>query len=134
MQDVVRFAVNLLAQGAPAPPSSDATEMTIALGNYFSRRGDVLKFSTHVVESISDDPQLQTSDQITRLFSVLPRIPGVCIGIKRAISGDQRIDQDECSNALNDELLSYARSKGGVGVDAAGRARAMQLLETVRGH
>jgi hypothetical protein len=133
MQDVVRFAVNLLAQGAPAPPSSDAAEMTIALGNYFSQRGDVLKFSSHVVESISDDPQLQTSDQITRVLSVLPRIPGFCTGIKRAISEDQRIDQDECSNALDDELLRYARSKDGMGIDAAGRARAMQLLETVRG-
>jgi hypothetical protein len=132
MQDVVRFAVNLLAQGAPAPPSSEAAEMTIALGDYFSRRGDVLKFSIHVVESMSDDPQLQTFDQITRIFSVLSRIPGVCTGIKRAISEDQRIDQDECSNALTDDLLHHARSKGGVGVDAAGRARAMQLLEAVR--
>jgi hypothetical protein len=133
MQDVVRFAVNLLAQGAPAPPSGEAAEMTIALGNYFSRRGDVLKFSSHVVEAISDDPQLQTSEQIMRLFSVFPRIPGVCTGIKRAVSEDQRIDQDECSAALNDELLRYARSKAGVGIDAAARARAMQLLETVRG-
>jgi hypothetical protein len=133
MQDVVRFAVNLLAQGAPAPPSGEAAEMMIALGNYFSRRGDVLKFSSHVVEAISDDPQLQTPEQITRLFSVFPRIPGVCTGIKRAISEDQRIDQDECSTALKEELLAYARSKGGAGIDAAARARAMQLLETVRG-
>jgi hypothetical protein len=133
MQDVVRFAVDQLAQGAPAPPSSDAAEMTIALGDYFSRRGDVLKFSSHVVESISDDPQLQTFDQTTRIFSVLSRIPGVCTGIKRAISEEQRIDEDECSNGLDDELLRYTRSKGGMGLDAAGRARAMQLLETVQG-
>ena len=66
-QDAVRFAVELAAQGEPS--SRGAAEVAIALGNYFSRRGDVLRFARHVVDAISDDDRLQASDQLAKLFS-----------------------------------------------------------------
>jgi hypothetical protein len=130
-QDAVRYAVELVAQGASA--SSGAAEVTIALGNYFSQRGDMPRFARHVVDAISDDDRLQSPDQLARLFSVIARIPGACVGIKQMISSHLSIDQDECSNSLKDELLGYARSNGEVGINREGRLRAMRLLDEVEG-
>jgi hypothetical protein len=123
-QDAVRFAVDLLArEGA----FDENAELVIALGNYFSRRGEVLIFGRHIVDAIAHDDRLRASDGLAKLFSVFARVPGVCTGIKRAISADLRIDQD-CSNSLIEELLDYARLKAEVGIDAEARVRAMRLL------
>ncbi len=123
-QDAVRFAVDLLArQGA----FDENAELVIALGNYFSRRGEVLIFGRHIVDAIADDDRLRASAALAKLFSVFARVPGVCTGIKRAISADFHIDQD-CSNSLIEELVDYARLKAELGIDAQARVRAMRLL------
>jgi hypothetical protein len=73
-------------------------------------------------------------DRLVGLFSVFARVPGVCTGIKRTISADLRIDQDECSNSLNEELLRYTRvPKREAGIDAKARQRAIGLLDEVEG-
>jgi hypothetical protein len=125
VQDVVRFAVDLLAVDAmPGEPA----KLAIALGNYFARRGEVLIFAKHLVDAISDDDRTQTDEQISRLFSVFVRVPGVCTGIKRAISQDRTIDQNECSDDLRAELLRNARSRGRIGMEVEGRNRGLQTL------
>jgi hypothetical protein len=124
VQDAVRFAVDLVATGGAF---DEKAELAIALGNYFSKRGEVLILGRHIVETIADDDRLRTSDALARLFSVFARVPGFCTGIKRAISTDLRIDQD-CSHALIEELLDYARLKAEVGIDSQTRVRAMRLL------
>ena len=123
-QDAVRFAVDLLAREGAFDENAD---LVIALGNYFSRRGEVLIFGRHIVDAIADDDRLRASAGLAKLFSVFARVPGVCTGIKRAISADLHIDQD-CSNSLIEQLLDYARLKAEVGVDAQARVRAMRLL------
>jgi hypothetical protein len=124
VQDVARFAVDLVAQESTF---SANTELVTALGSYFSRRGEVLMFARHIVDAIAGDDRLQAADSLARLFSVFARVPGICIGIKRAISVDLSIDQD-CSNSLIEELRDYVRLKAEVRVDAEARARAMRSL------
>jgi hypothetical protein len=131
VQDAVRFAVDLLGQDAA--PFKETAELAIALGNYFSRRGDVLRFARHIVDAIADDDRLQSPDYIAMLGSVFGRVPGVCTGVKRVVSADMTIDKDECSDSWREQLLQYVRSKGEVGIDAAARQRAMPLLEEVDG-
>jgi len=127
IQDVVRFAVDLLV--AVATPGEGDAEPAIALGNYFVRRGEVLSFAEHLVGAISDDRRAQTEEQIARLFSVFVRVPGVCTGIKRAISQDRRIDQNECSDGLGADLLRTARSRRPTGMEVEGRNRGLQMLK-----
>jgi hypothetical protein len=129
-QDVVRFAVDLLAANtstgestAPAP-----ADPAVALGNYFAGRGEVLLFGRYLIDAISDDSRVQAEEQIARLFSVFARAPGVCTGIKRAISQDRTIDQDECSASLGAELLRNVRSRGPTGMENEGRNRGLALL------
>jgi hypothetical protein len=128
VEDAVRFAVDLLTGEA----SSENAEPVIVLANYFSRRGDVLRFSRHVVDAVSDDERLQALDKLARAFAVFGRVPGVCMGIKRAMSGGDLIYQDECSEALADEVLNFARFKG-QGINAEARLRAMRMLDEVAG-
>jgi len=123
VQDAVRFAVDLLAQGGA---SNENAELVMAFGNYFSRRGEVLAFARHVVDAIAGDDRLQVPDSLARVFSVFARVPGVCTGIKRAMSADLRIE--DCSNSLMEELSDYVRVKGDAGIAAESRARAMRLL------
>jgi hypothetical protein len=59
---------------------------------------------------------------------VFARVPGVCKGIKRAISQDRTIDQDECSASLGAELLRNVRSRGPTGMENEGRNRGLDLL------
>jgi hypothetical protein len=124
LQDAVRFALDLAAQEST---SNENAELTTALGSYFSRRGEVLMFARHIVDAIAGDDRLQTADSLARLFLAFARVPGICTGIKRAISVDLRIDQD-CSHSLIEELLDYERLKAGARLDADARARAMRLL------
>jgi hypothetical protein len=128
--DAVRFAIDLVGPGAPA--SNEDVELVIALGNYFSQRGDVLKFARHIVDAISGDQRLQASDGLARLLSIFARVPGLCTGIKRAISADLRINQN-CSSPLNEELLDYAHFKGELKTSAEARLRAMRLLDKLEG-
>jgi hypothetical protein len=92
----------------------------------------VLRFSRHVVDAISDDERLQTQDKLARAFAVFGRVPGVCLGIRRAIFGGDLNYQDECSEALADEVLNFARFKG-QGINAEARLRAMRMLDEVAG-
>jgi hypothetical protein len=127
-EDAVRFAVDLVT----AEAASETAEAAVALANYFLRRGDVLRFARHVVDAISDDERLQTRDKLAREFAVFGRVPGVCLGIQRVISGRDVIYQDECSEPLIDEVLNLARFSG-QGINAEARLRAMRLLDEVTG-
>ena len=104
------------------PLCPENAELVIALGNYFSRRGEVLAFARHIVDAITNDDRLRASDSLARLFPAFALVPGICTGIKRTISTDLRIDQD-CSHALIEELLDYVRLKAEVGIDSQARAR-----------
>ena len=131
MQDAIRFAVDLLARDTA--PSREAAELAIALGNYFSQRGEIVRFARHVVDAVSDDDRLQSPDRIAMLGSVFGRVRGVCTGITRVLSAELTVDEDECLASLREQLLQHVRSKGEVGIDAEARQRAMLLLKEVDG-
>jgi hypothetical protein len=130
MQDAVRFAIDLVAADATKGDSAQpAEEPAIALASYFARRGELLSLAKHVVDAIADDKRVQTDERIARLFAIFVRVPGTCTGLKRAISQDRTIDQNECSKDLQAALLRTVRSRGPIGLEAEGRNRALQMLK-----
>jgi hypothetical protein len=131
MQDAVRFAAGLLAQDAAL--SKETADLVVTLGNYFSQRGEAMRFARHLVDAISDEDRLQLPDRIAMLGSVFGRIRGVCTGIRRAISAESTVDEDECTDSLQEQLLQYVRTRGEVGIDAEARQRALLLLKEVDG-
>lgn len=130
-KDAVRFAVALLAEDGA--PSRETAELAVALGSYFSRRGEALRFARDLVDAISDQDRLQSADGIAMLGSIFGRVRGVCMGIKRVISTESAIDEDECTEPLRERLLEHVRSKRGAGIDADARQRAMLLLKEADG-
>jgi hypothetical protein len=134
MQDAVRFAIDLLTGDATeGDPPRAVEEPAIALGSYFARRGEMLLFAKHLLDAIADEKRAQTDQQMARLLSIFARIPGTCSGLKRAISQDRTLDQNECSEDLHAALLRTVRSRSPIGLEAEGRNRALQMLKETDG-
>lgn len=120
--DVVLYAVDLLMRQA------DASMQFVALANYFSGRGEVLRFAKIVVDVARDSTALREPEKFNRLFKSLSSVPGACTSLKRVISGDPAIDENECSETLQANLFSYIKENAPTGLEREARIRGVELM------
>jgi hypothetical protein len=120
--DVILYAIDLLTRQA------DANLQFVALANYFSNRGEVPRFAKIVVDVARDSTALREPEKFDRLFKSLTRVPGACTSLKRVISGDPAIDENECSGTLQASLFSYIKENTPTGLERDARIRGVELI------
>ena len=121
--DVILYAVDLLMRQA------EASMQFVALANYFSARGEVPKFAKIVADVARDSTALREPEKFDRLFKSLSRVPGACTSLKRVISRDPAIDENECSETLQANLFSYIKQNAPTGLERDARIRGVELLQ-----
>jgi hypothetical protein len=125
--DVILYAVDLLMRQA------DAGTQFVALANYFMDRGEAPRFAKLVTDVARDSAPLREPENLDRLFKSLSRIPGACSSLKRVISGDPAIDENECSEALQASLFGYLNENGPTGLERDARVRGVELMQKEHG-
>jgi hypothetical protein len=120
--DVILYAVDLLMRQA------DASMQFVALANYFSDRGEVPLFAKIVVDVARDSTALREPEKFDRLFKSLSRIPGACTSLKRVISRDPAIDENECSGTLQANLFGYIKENAPTGLERDALIRGIELM------
>jgi hypothetical protein len=120
--DVILYAVDLLMRQA------DASMQFVALANYFSDRGEVPRFAKLVVDVARDSTALREPEKFDRFFKSLSRVPGACTSLKRVISGDPAIDENECSGTLQASLFRYIKENAPTGLERDARIRGVALM------
>jgi hypothetical protein len=125
--DVILYAVDLLMRQA------DAGTQFVALAHYFTDRGEAPRFAKLVADVARDSAPLREPENFDRLFKSLSRVPGACSSLKRVISGDPAIDENECSEALQARLFGYAKENGPTGLERDARVRGVELMRKEHG-
>jgi hypothetical protein len=125
--DVILYAVDLLMRQA------DLGTQFVALANYFTDRGEAPRFAKLVADVARDSAPLREPENTDRLFKALSRVPGACSSLKRAISGDPAIDENECSEALQASLVGYLKENGPTGLERDARVRGVELMQKEHG-
>ena len=120
--DVTLYAVDLLMRQA------DASRQFVALANYFSDRGEAPRFAKLVADVARDGAPLREPENFDRFFKSLSRVPGACSSLKRVISGDPAIDENQCSETLQASLFGYVKENGPTGLERDARVRAGELM------
>jgi hypothetical protein len=120
--DVILYAVDLLVRQA------DASMQFVALANYFSDRGEVPRFAKIVVDVARDSTALREPENFDRLFKSLSRVPGACTSLKRVMSRDPAIDENECSGMLQASLFGYIKENAPTGLERDARIRGVELM------
>jgi hypothetical protein len=120
--DVILYAVDLLMR------QPDASRQFVALANYFSGRGEVLSFAKIVVDVARDSTALREPEKFDWLFKSLSSVRGACTSLKRVISGDPAIDENECSETLQASLFSYIKENAPTGLERDARIRGVELM------
>jgi hypothetical protein len=120
--DVILYAVDLLMRQA------DASMQFVALANYFSGRGEAPRFAKIVVDVARDSASLREPEKFNRLFKSLSRVRGACSSLKRVISRDPTIDENECSGALQASLFGYIKENAPTGLERDARIRGIELM------
>ncbi|HKB92536.1 MAG TPA: hypothetical protein VKC60_18620, partial [Opitutaceae bacterium] len=120
--DVILYAVDLLMRQA------DASMQFVALANYFSDRGEVPRFAKIVVDVARDSTALREPEKFDRLFMSLSRVPGACTSLKRVISRDPAIDENECSGTLQASFFGYIKENAPTGLERDARIRGLELI------
>jgi hypothetical protein len=125
--DVILYAVDLLMRQA------DAGTQFVALANYFTDRGEAPRFAKFVADVARDSAPLREPENFDKLFKSLSRVPGACSSLKRVISGDPAIDENECSEALQASLFGYLKENGPTGLERDARVRGVELMQKEHG-
>jgi hypothetical protein len=125
--DVILYAVDLLMRQA------DAGTQFVALANYFTDRGEAPRFAKFVADVARDSAPLREPENFDKLFKSLSRVPGACSSLKRVISGDPTIDENECSEALQASLFGYLKENGPTGLERDARVRGVELMQKEHG-
>jgi hypothetical protein len=125
--DVILYAVDLLMRQA------DAGTQFVALANYFTDRGEAPRFAKLVADVARDSAPLHEPENTDRLFKALGRVPGACSSLKRVISGDPAIDENECSEALQARLFGYLKENEPTGLERDARVRGVELMQKEHG-
>jgi hypothetical protein len=120
--DVILYAVDLLMRQA------DADTRFVALANYFSGRGEAAKFAKIVVDVARDSEPLREPEKFDRLFKSLSGVPGACSSLKRMISRDPTIDENECAGTLQTSLFGYIKENALTGLERDARVRGVELM------
>jgi hypothetical protein len=121
--DVIMYAVDLLMRQA------DAGTQFVALANYFTDRGEAPRFAKFVVDVARESAPLREPENFDRLFKSLSRVPGACSSLKRVISGDLAIDENECSATLQANLFGYVKENEPTGLERDARDRGVELMQ-----
>jgi hypothetical protein len=127
-EDAIRYAVALVMDSTATV--EDSREVLLALAQYFSARGEVDVFATHLLNSLRGDTRPQLNNRIDVLLGILLEVRGACDAVGRLMTTNDGSAR-ECSSALAERLRAYIENTQPAGEEGEARQRGLLLFSQV---
>jgi hypothetical protein len=127
-EDAIRYAVALVMDSTATV--EDSREVLLALAQYFSARGEVDVFATHLLNSLRGDTRPQLNNRIDVLLGILVEVRGACDAVGRLVTTNDGSAR-ECSSALAERLRAYIENTQPAGEEGEARQRGLLLFSQV---
>jgi hypothetical protein len=127
-EDAIRYGVGLVTDATASV--EDSRGVLLALGQYFSDRGQIDLFATHLLNLLRGDTRPQLNNRIDVLLGILAEVRGACASVARLVMANAG-SSGECTSTLVERLRTYIENTPPAAEEGQARQRGLLLFSQV---
>jgi hypothetical protein len=127
-EDAIRYGVGLVMDATASV--EDSRSVLLALGQYFSDRGQIDLFATHLLNLLRGDTRPQLNNRIDVLLGILAEVRGACDAVARLVMANAS-SSGECTSTLVERLRTYIENTPPAAEEGQVRQRGLLLFSQV---
>jgi hypothetical protein len=127
-EDAIRYGVGLVTDATASV--EDSRGVLLALGQYFSDRGQIDLFATHLLNLLRGDTRPQLNNRIDVLLGILAEVRGACDAVARLVMANAS-SSGECTSTLVERLRTYIENTPPAAEEGQVRQRGLLLFSQV---
>jgi hypothetical protein len=127
-EDAIRYGVGLVMDATASV--EDSRGVLLALGQYFSDRGQIDLFAAHLLNLLRGDTRPQLNNRIDVLLGILAEVRGACDAVARLVMANAG-SSGECTSTLVERLRTYIENTPPAAEEGQARQRGLLLFSQV---